>query len=273
MKYQTDVISPYAVKVTQHILTSFEKTKITDKNLQFALELIEDWNYEMDEFSQVPSIYAYFLKHLMENIYLDELGPDLYNEFVFVGSTAYRSTLKILENGSAWFDNITTRRIETKESIIRKSFADALSSLETKFGPDVSQWQWGKLHRVVIKHQFSGYSPLLDEYINIGPEPISGDGTTIFNTEYPLNEGIKDYSQSELHPFQNNLGPSMRYIYDFSKPDEFYLIMNTGQSGNIFSDHYEDMFRDWLYGRYLKIRTDDKSLKRNKKLLELIPGE
>ena len=35
---------------------------------------------------------------------------------------------------------------------------------------------------------------LLDKFINIGPYSIGGDGTTIFNTEYPFYESIKKIS-------------------------------------------------------------------------------
>lgn len=73
--------------------------------------------------------------------------------------------------------------------------------------------------------------------------------------------------------FENDLGPSMRFIYDFSKPDEFYLVLTTGQSGNIFSDYYSSMTNYWLEGKYFKIRTDELSAKSEKnKLLRLLPN-
>ena len=53
----------------------------------------------------------------------------------------------------------------------------------------------------------------------------------------------------------------MRFIYDFAKPDEFYLILTTGQSGNIFSDHYKDQTELFLEGKYMKIKTDIESIK------------
>lgn len=73
-------------------------------------------------------------------------------------------------------------------------------------------------------------------------------------------------------PFDCELGPSMRFIYDFAKPDEFYLILTTGQSGNIFSDHYKDQTELFLNGKYMKIRTDEKSItNQGNSLLRLLP--
>jgi penicillin amidase len=270
-KYQNDFVSPYAKEITKHILNSFKEKKITDKNLRLSLELLEKWDYEMNEFSQVPTIYAVFYKHLLENIYLDELGDGLFNEFVFVANVPYRSVLRILEQGSSWFDNVNTPEIETKEQIVRKSLVDALSELEEFFGKDVKVWQWGRLHQVVFKHSFSGLSSWIDKYINIGPYPVGGDGTTLFNTEYPFNKGVSEYSPFAHDPFQNTLGPSMRFIFDFSKPDEFYLTLTTGQSGNVMSDHYRDMTNLWRNGEYLKIRTDERSIRKNNLLLKFHP--
>jgi penicillin amidase len=64
----------------------------------------------------------------------------------------------------------------------------------------------------------------------------------------------------------------MRFIYDFAKPDEFYLILTTGQSGNIFSDHYKDQTELFLNGKYMKIITDEKSISsEGNTLLKLLP--
>ncbi|MEJ2506914.1 MAG: penicillin acylase family protein, partial [Ignavibacteriaceae bacterium] len=72
--------------------------------------------------------------------------------------------------------------------------------------------------------------------------------------------------------FENVLGPSMRYLYDFSEPDEFYLILTTGQSGNVMSNHYSDQSLMWLNGRYMKISTNDETIKAPpNKLLTLVP--
>jgi penicillin amidase len=271
-KYQMDQVSPYAKKISGYIFSAFENVKVTDKNLSLALELFKDWNYEMNEFSQVPAIYSVFYMNMLKNIYYDELGDDLFNQFVFVSSVPYRSVLTMLENPShPWFDNTKTSQLEGRDDIIRKSLADALSELEKKFGKEIKEWQWGKIHTATHKHIFAGQFSLLDKFINIGPYPIGGDGTTLFNTEYPFYEAIKNYPRFDHEPYDDILGPSMRYIFDFSNPNEFYLILTTGQSGNVMSDHYKDMSQMWLRGKYMTIKTDEESIKKNKTLLRLIP--
>lgn len=272
MKFQMDQVSPYAERIISYILSAFEKVDVTDKNLSEVLELLKDWDYEMDEFSQLPTIYSAFYKYFLRNTFYDELGEDLYNQFVFVASVPYRSIEKMIKDRfHPWFNNIETTQNEDRDYIIRKSLVDALSELEETFGKDIKEWQWGKLHTVTHKHIFSGQFPLLDKFIDIGPFPVGGDGTTLFNTEYPFHDAKGNYPRFNHKPFDDILGPSMRYIFDFSKPDEFHLILTTGQSGNVMSGHYRDMTEMWLRGKYMEIKTDEKSIRNNKALLKIIP--
>jgi penicillin amidase len=274
MYYQVDIYSPYAKTIVPYILSAFENVEIKDENLLESLQLLREWNFEMDKYQQAPAIFLTFFDKLMKNIYLDEMGEDVYNQYIFLANIPYRNVFELLEKpNSVWFDDIKTNSIETRDDIIRKSMTDALNELETTVGKEVKYWQWGNLHKVTFKHAFSGVSWLLDKVINIGPFEISGDGTTIFNTEYPFYESIEKYPLFRHEPFECDLGPSMRFIYDFANPDEFYLILTTGQSGNIFSDHYKDMTDLFLKGEYMKLKTDEKSVKvPQNSLLILLPN-
>lgn len=270
-KYQMDQTSEYAKQVVPHILKAFEDVKVKDKNLLESLELLEKWDYDMNGSYQVAAIYQVFLKYLLRNIYLDEMGDDLFNKFLFIANVPYRSLLKVIRSESSWFDDVTTSKIEDKNFIIRKSLSDALTYLEKNYGKDLSGWQWGRIHKVIFKHSFSGNFNLIDKFVNIGPFEIGGDGTTIFNTEYPFAKSIEEFAAFRHEEFENVLGPSMRFIYDFAKPNELNLILTTGQSGNLFSEHYSDMSENWLTGKLLKIKTDDSSIKTSdKKLLRIV---
>jgi len=277
MQYQADIYSPYAKKIIPYIFSAFENAEVKDYNLNQSIKLLKEWSAlgcEIEKFSQAPAVYLTFFEKLMKNIYLDEMGDDLFNQFIFLANVPYRNIPELLDKPeSSWFDDISTKnKREYRDDIIRKSFSDALDELENKFGKDIKDWQWGKIHKVTFKHAFSGISGMLDALINIGPFEISGDGTTIFNTEYPFSESIEKYSAFSHNDFDCELGPSMRFIYDFAQPDEFYLILTTGQSGNVLSDHYSDMTHLWLDGKYMKIGTNYESIINSKnKLLMITP--
>lgn len=255
--YQNDFVSPYARKLTKHLLNSFNEVKLNDKNLKTTLVLFENWDGEMSMRSQVPTIYAFFLKNLIKNVIGDEMSKDLLKEYVFVANIPYRKIEELMESNSTFFDDLKTPAVETKDDMLRKSLVDALSELERNYGKDVANWQWGEIHKVTFKHMFGGKSSLLDKMINVGPFEIGGDGTTVFNTEYSFAELYENEHESNMphrtKKFENKLGPSMRYIYDYSQPDYFNFILPAGQSGHFMSDHYKDMSKMWLKGYYLKL--------------------
>ena len=199
------------------------------------------------------------------------MGQDLYDEYVLVQNIPLRTIIQLMDNpNSSWFDDPSTPQIETRDDVIRKSLDDALTELETKLGNDPAMWQWGRIHYVVFKHPFSGISSIVDKVLDIGPYAIGGDGTTIFNTEYSFTKGLDEYPQFKHGEFENYLGPVMRYVYDFSKPDEINLIIDTGESGNFISKYYKDMTPLWIKGKYLKIKTDINSIENPKNKLLVI---
>ena len=275
-KYQMDFVSPYARTVIPYILSAFKSAKVNDKNLKLALTLFENWNFKLEAESQVPTIYTRFLQFFLKNTLEDELGNDLLKEYTFVANVPYRMILKILKNNSPLFDNIKTPEVETREDIIRKSLVDALNDLEKELGDDAANWQWGDIHKVTFKHMFSGFSGLLDKIINIGPFSIGGDGTTIFNTEYSFHRLFEKDGNSinvlRSKPYENILGPSMRYIFDFADPDHLEFILPTGQSGHFMSSHYDDMTQMWLKGNYIKLPiTEERFQAEAKHEMNLIP--
>jgi len=273
MNYQSDIYSPYAKTIVPYILDAFKDAEVKDKNLAQSLQLLREWNYEMDKYQQAPAIFLTFFDKLMKNIYLDEMGEDLFNQYVFLANVPYRNILELLQKPfSPWYNDIKKNERKNRDDVIRQSFSETLDELEKTISKDVKDWQWGRLHTVTFKHPFSGVSGLLDNVINIGPYEISGDGTTIFNTEYAFSESIEEYPLFRHDQFDCELGPSMRFVYDFAEPNMFYLILTTGQSGNIFSDYYNDQTELFLSGKYMKIHTDEESIiNPSNNLLRLLP--
>lgn len=175
-KYQTDQVSLYSKRIVPHILKAFQNTEVQDRNLKTALELLDSWNFDMEKQSQVPTIYAVFFQKLLKNIFEDEMGEDLLNEFVFLANIPYKTIDQILNKGFVtWFNDVTTDKTESKKEIIRKSLVDALDELEKKFGKDIESWQWRKLHKLTLEHPFSGFNEMVDNLVNIGPFEIGGD--------------------------------------------------------------------------------------------------
>jgi penicillin amidase len=99
---------------------------------------------------------------------------------------------------------------------------------------DLSQWQQGKAAPVDIEHplfaKLALARALLAAPTGTGPQPHSGDGTT-----------VKQMGAA--------FGPSERFTADLSNPDHTTLDIVLGESGNPDSQWYRDQFADWLAGR------------------------
>lgn len=260
IKFQMDLNSPYAKDITQHIPKAFENTVIKNKNLNDAVKLFKNWDGDLKVYDFLPLIYNVFLVKLMENTFKDEMGENLYEQFLFVGNVPLRVIQQLLKSETSdtisVFDNINTEVLETKNEIIRISFAQTIEGLETKLGKDINNWNWGIIHQVKFKHLLSGQSKFIDRIIDVGPFPIGGDQTTLLNTSFSFHK-----------PYENNLGPSMRQIVDLSRIDSSLIIITGGQSAHIGHDNYKDQSIMWLYGEYVPLNTDVKYYSKYKSLI------
>ena len=261
-KMQGDIYSDYPKKVVPLLLNAFGRAKIKDRNLKLSLKLLRNWNYKFSRYSQPAGIYSVFFQKLLENTFKDELGENLFKEFVFVADVPFRAIKKIIgRKYSYWWDDKTTRAFENRDDVLRKSLVNALSFLENKFGKNPAGWQWGRLHRLTLKHPFHGRSKLVDKIFDVGPFETGGCGTTLFNTEF-----------SFVKPFDVTLGQAMRFIYDFAEPNVFYFTLPSGESGHVLSPHYGETTTNWLEGKYYKVYTDFSKLG-NVPVLKLLPAD
>ncbi len=245
---QASYQSPYAKEISAYIVNAFKDTKNIDNETGEILNSFKNWNGDMPANDKMGAVYNAFFVELLKNIYMDELGADVFHDFLMIPNLPFRSTLLLLKNYNPdhhfWFDDISTVKIETRDEIIRKSLFDAVTLLKSKFNNnDINSWHWGEIHKVTFKHPL-GIVPELAKSFNIGPFEVGGDQTTVNNSEYSFNDAIKEGN------FDNILGPSMRMVTDLSDMTHSYTANTTGQSGQPLHPDYADQTRLWLYNDY-----------------------
>ncbi len=207
-------------------------------------EYLRNWTFRFTREDIATTIFQFFLLRLMENIYRDEMGDDLYHDFTTLVNVPLRVTTRLLEGGdSRWFDDIRTPEIESREEIIRRSIRQAIAELRARLGDDPRTWRWGGIHTVTLQHPFGLQKPL-DKIFNIGPFEYPGGSTTMMSGEYSLTD-----------PFRVTVGASYRQIFDFSRPGEYRAVLPTGESGQVFHRHYDDQTPLWLNGGYRTVST------------------
>ncbi len=249
-RFQNDYVSSQAKLVTHVLLKSFELYPPKNESIKSALEYLKNWDFKHSSTDIASSIFNVFFVKLLHNTFEDEMGIDLFNDYVFFSAVPINVMDKLLQSdNSVWFDNANTEKMETKDHIIQKSLYDAVEQLQKELGPAMKNWQWGNLHTVTFEHQI-GTQKYLDKIFNIGPFKIGGASTTINNGEFNFN-----------NPYKNIVGPSTRVIVDLAKPFEYYSVITTGQSGQPLNKHYDDQTTLWLNGVYRKVTMDENEIK------------
>ncbi len=261
-QFQQDVYSEMASEVTQRVLRAFDTVQVTDSDLQLALDYLRNWDFRFTKNHVAPSLFNMFFVKLVQNTFEDEMGPDVFHDFVFFGAIPYRVTSQLLDADPAgWFDDVRTSQVETRDDIIRKSLTDAVAELRAALGDEMKRWGWSELHKVTFNHPFGSRKPL-DKVFNIGPFPVSGGGTTLCKTEYKFTA-----------PFTVSVGPSMRFVIDLSDPHTARTVITSGESGQPMHRHYDDQTALWLNGGYHAVSTDWNIVKiESRERLELHPA-
>lgn len=236
---QMDTYSCFARDIVPFILHAYDSSAVPSPVVETALRHFRNWHFLEFRDDVTTTIFQVFMTHLLRNTFEDEMGPELYRDYIFMANIPYRVITSLLQHdNAAWFDNVTTATVETRDDIIRKSLEDALAELQSTKGPDMKSWRWGDLHTLTLKHLFGLRAPL-GAVFNIGPFRMGGSGTTVNNAEY-----------NEAHPYDVILGPSTRQIVDFGNLDAALSVLPTGNSGQVLHEHYNDQTQLFLNGEY-----------------------
>ncbi|MGC9419198.1 MAG: penicillin acylase family protein [Rhodovulum sp.] len=216
-----------------------------ERRRQRALELLADWNGDMNEHLPEPLIYAAWLRRLQDRLIRDELGP-LANEFNHVEPLFIERVFRDIDGASAWCDIRQSGAVESCTEIARRSLDEALLWLSETYGGSLESLRWGAAHQVWHDHPVLGEVPFLKWFVNIRQPTSGGDST--------LNRGLT--KGTDPFPFANVHGAGFRGVYDFADPDSSVFILSTGQSGHPLSRHYDDLGELWRRGEYIPMSLD-----------------
>ena len=243
----TSAVSPSIIKEFTSILDFNSFTK----NEQRAIDILQLWDGSNTVDNVAPTIYNKWIYLYLKNTYEDELGEELFAQFLKTHLSKRAIANQIKKGESIWWDNITTSdKTETRKEILSTSLIEAVSFLENQLGKDVKDWNWGKVHTLEHKHPL-GTVDALKDYFNVGPFPINGAREVINNRGY-------EYNNSGLYSV--NAGPSTRRIIDFSDIENSISILPTGQSGNPFSKHYRDQAAMFNLGQFRKMKLNKQEI-------------
>ncbi len=266
IKLQLDQKSRLAEKYLPLILNAIDSNKLQLKLEKEGFEMLKKWDGSCDKENIAASIFETYYEKLIENIFSDELGEELYSRLLKAHKIIRITLDKILEKGSSeWLDNINTEdQKESLNDIIEESYKDAISYLQQEYGNDIQLWKWGNIHQVTLKHPLSTVK-ILDRVfkLNRGPFKVGGSFHTVSPFSYPSGK-----------PAEVNSGSSHRHIYTLYNWDSSLTVIPTGNSGMPSSRHYCDQTDLYLGGKYHEDYFSEEQVKKNKEYkMSLIPAK
>ena len=212
---------------------------------QKALELLANWNGQMNEHLPEPLIYSHWVRALQNRLLRDELGP-MAESFTHVEPLFIERVFRDIDGASVWCDVLQSAPTETCSDMARLALDDALVTIAQTAGDALESLRWGNAHQATHDHQVLGKVPVLRYFVNIRQSTSGGDHT--------LNRGLT--AGTGANPFYNVHGAAYRGVYDFADPDSSVFVTSTGQSGHFLSRHYDDMAQLWRRGEYILMSLD-----------------
>lgn len=215
------------------------------RNRKTALDLLAEWNGEMNEHMPEPLIFSAWMRALQNRLIRDELGP-LADKFAHMEPLFIERVFRNIDGAAQWCDVIQSGKLETCDEISRLALDDALVWLAEKYGSNMEALRWGEAHQALHRHATLGRVPLLSYFVNIY-QPTSGGDNTLLRGKT---------SGAEPEPFFNVHAAGYRGVYDFADPDSSVFVIATGQSGHFLSRHYDDLGQLWRRGEYIPMSLD-----------------
>jgi penicillin G amidase len=235
---QTDVMSSYDLFLARHFVDSVDHSKNASERARKAADTLRQWNGQVEADSSAAAIVAKSTRELIRMILEPKLGsaPETVAPFTApIGWQMYRWTMR-----DAWLEDTLSKRNRAWLPANYASFEELLTAalekaISAKGVPnDLSNWKWGELAALDLKHPLFGRIPLLERWAGPGHAPQAGNGNT-----------VKQVAQ--------DFGPSQRLTVDFADFDATTLNVTTGQSGNILSPYFLDHWPAWYNGTTFRL--------------------
>lgn len=243
---QMDDYSPLAARLLPLMIAAVHADpKAPDSgHIDRILEQLSKWDHQMRIHTAEPLIFMAWMRSAMSAVFADELKSD-FRSFQNHQADTLVGLLEGRAQNKDWCDDTSTEKPEKCGQVLGEALARALAELNREYGNDMALWQWGDAHMAVSPAKVLGKIPLIGSLFDIEVPSAGGP--------YTLNRGDVNFNSDR--PYANVHASSYRAIYDMGDLDRSLWIHTTGQSGNPFSPHYDDMAEMWARGEYLTMTT------------------
>jgi len=222
---QTDIYSEVDQELGHRFAYAIDHTPGVDGNadpeLRQAADLMRSWDGRLTTDSVAASLVTQTRAALWPMLLEPKLGnaADDYHW----GEAAFAQEEIVMHAKPEWLPKEYKNWDALLTAAVRKGMRDG------KAPADLNRWTYGSWHVVDIEHPLAALLPFISRIAGTGPQPQSGDGTT-----------VKQVGRT--------LGPSQRFTMDWSNVDASTENIVLGESGNPYSPYFRDQWNDWYSG-------------------------
>lgn len=269
---QNDTHSLEGERVVPRLLDIMAPVTLTTEQ-QAAIDYLAQWDFstptgvksefrkdepaaEEKEQAVAAAIYYRLQGILRGKLLSDDFAP--YDEGGPGGQTSSKFLIYALENTAAatgntshWFNDIgTPAAVETPADLILHALDETIADLTERMGTaDMSQWQWGKIHKV----EGPDVIGLVTGKSRMSNGPTANDGA-----QYTVDVGGHDGD------FLQTSGSQIRFVAEMKKDGIVSRSMIPGgQVDDLESKHYDDQWLNWVTNKRLPYRFYDADVETN----------
>ena len=210
--------------------------EMPDAATQQAASRLLHWDYVLDKDSVEAGIYEMWQRRLTANVRAlvipkaaQDFFPPMTPPMVKIVSWMYAP------DGRFGADPLAGRN-----ALLSKSLEEGVAELSRRFGPEMEKWKLGAYHYARIYSPMTdALPPDLEEKFDVGHAPRGGDAFTVTATAGPGDNQIT--------------GGSFKIVADTEDWDNSVGLNSPGQSGDVDSPHYRDLYALWARGEYFPI--------------------
>jgi penicillin amidase len=218
---QTDIYSEVDQELAHRFAYAIDHATKADDRLRKAADLMRSWDGELTTDSAAASLVEQ-ARYAFWPLILDGKLGDLAADYRWAEKDFAEEEI-IMRGSAEWLPPGYKTWDDLLAEAVRRGMAKGKAPI------DVTKWTYGSWHTIDIEHPLADMLPFLGRMAGTGPQPMSGDVTT-----------VKQISLT--------LGPSQRFTMDWSNVDGSTENIVLGESSNPYSAYFRDQWNDWYHG-------------------------
>jgi penicillin G amidase len=218
---QTDIYSEVDQEIGHRLAYAIDHTPGVENRLKKAADILRSWDGRLTTDSVAASIVTKTRQAFWPLILEPKIGKD--DEDYRWSESNFAEEEIIMHASPDWLPSSYKNWDALLTDAVRKGMKDGHAP------GDISTWTYGSWHVVDIEHPLAGFLPYISRIAGTGPQPLSGDTTTV-------KQVGRDF------------GPSQRFTMDWSDIDGSSEDIALGESGDPYSAYFRDQWADYYGG-------------------------